>query len=474
MPRVASRSAKTAGARLGRRLMAQRPIFPSDFRVLFRAMARAAVASSFVASGCDAPKVTRHEAPGDAAVPWTGDWVSLVCDEKEWPLEQANLERSIDYLGWYSVDRHCMSDPLWEPHRGELGLYGTPCSGASDREACLGSVRRIVDDCEEACPDILIATAGDEVIRYQGRAGTDLLLGAVDTEIDAALAAYVAGAVVICVPPGTDPEEYGTRIRAIDAGFEVETRWDRTGASGTAQTLVTELGHVVERERPAFGYNGFCGRRPAGLLHGSLPVACSEAGDYFASCAHLEAASVLAFEQLARDLARLGAPRGLVEQALRSALEEVGHARIMGALAERFGSESIRARVAPLPERPALAIAIENATEGCVRETFGALVACYQAQASPDRRVRAAMARIAEDETRHAELSWRIAEWLEPSLSEAEQAAICAARSAAFAELQRAPLPKLSHEARRLIGMPDEATASTLLAQLRVALDLCA
>ena len=48
------------------------------------------------------------------------------------------------------------------------------------------------------------------------------------------------------------------------------------------------------------------------------------------------------------------------------------------------------------------AIAIENAVEGCVRESFGALLATWQAKTAGDARVRAAMKRIARDETRHA------------------------------------------------------------------------
>ncbi|HWZ87964.1 MAG TPA: hypothetical protein VNW92_03915 [Polyangiaceae bacterium] len=61
-------------------------------------------------------------------------------------------------------------------------------------------------------------------------------------------------------------------------------------------------------------------------------------------------------------------------------------------------------------------MALENAVEGCVRETYGALVATWQAQVARDPVVRAAMKRIARDETRHAALSWSVGSWLETRL----------------------------------------------------------
>ena len=53
----------------------------------------------------------------------------------------------------------------------------------------------------------------------------------------------------------------------------------------------------------------------------------------------------------------------------------------------------------------------ENAREGCVRETFGALIAMHQAERAGDPIIRRAMRRIAEEETRHAELAWEVASW---------------------------------------------------------------
>ena len=56
------------------------------------------------------------------------------------------------------------------------------------------------------------------------------------------------------------------------------------------------------------------------------------------------------------------------------------------------------------PRRP-VEIARENAEEGCVRETFGALLAAHQAAYACDPEVREVMTRIAGDELRHAALA---------------------------------------------------------------------
>jgi hypothetical protein len=70
------------------------------------------------------------------------------------------------------------------------------------------------------------------------------------------------------------------------------------------------------------------------------------------------------------------------------------------------------ARIAPVQvARPSLRTIeemAENTIEGCVGETFGAAVAHIQARRAAETRVRSAMLRIAADETRHAELTWKL------------------------------------------------------------------
>jgi hypothetical protein len=53
----------------------------------------------------------------------------------------------------------------------------------------------------------------------------------------------------------------------------------------------------------------------------------------------------------------------------------------------------------------------ENVVEGCVGESYGALVAMWQAERARDPAVSSAMRRIARDEARHAALSWALLRW---------------------------------------------------------------
>lgn len=165
--------------------------------------------------------------------------------------------------------------------------------------------------------------------------------------------------------------------------------------------------------------DGCPGRRPEGLA--DVTAARGEpVGAYFADSCHMEAASVHSFAALREELLMHGAPSDLVARAERAEADEVRHARMTARLARRFGAEegawAEPPEVAPLGRRSLEAIALENAVEGCVNETFAALLAMWQAEHARDRSVRDAMRAIAEDETRHAALARSVAQWLEPRL----------------------------------------------------------
>jgi hypothetical protein len=266
----------------------------------------------------------------------------------------------------------------------------------------------------------------------------------------------------------------GTETRNVADGYEVRTEWEDCGVGLFSRTVfVSADGSVRELDRHEIGAsNCTIGRRPEGLRACAPAASRSALGAYFASAAALEAASVVAFERMARELGELGAPQPLVAGAARSALEEIRHTRAVALLARRFGGEPAAPQVCPLAVRSAQAIALENAVEGCVRETYGALVAHYQAATALDPAVRAAMTVIAEDETRHATLSWQVAEWLEPRLSPEQRRAVHAARAAALAILRGELQDGLSPADRALIGLPGQQLAVALLDRLAGALAL--
>ncbi len=217
---------------------------------------------------------------------------------------------------------------------------------------------------------------------------------------------------------------------------------------------------------------GCLGRRPAGLVPTSRP-ADSDVGAYLAEAAHLEAASIAAFGILRRELCHYGAPRALVRLAERAAQDEVRHARSMKAIARRHGAICRTPRVRTRPVRSLLEVAIENVVEGCVRETYGAVVATYQSRAAGDGRMRAAMKTIAKDEAMHAALAWRVAAWADRRLTAADRRRVARAGQEAINELARAVSSSASTSVRQFAGLPGPTEAARMMAQMRSALWPC-
>ena len=205
------------------------------------------------------------------------------------------------------------------------------------------------------------------------------------------------------------------------------------------------------------------GRRTAGADELSVRDGLST-GEYLAACAHLEAVSVQAFERLAAELAAHGAPAALVVAAERAAREEVRHADVTAALARRFGAD-VRSPSSPQPTatRSLFDVALENAVEGCVRETYGAALALVRAERAADPEVRRALADIAREECGHADLSWQIATWASARLGVGEREKIASAMGEAVAALSFSD-ERLSADARRACGVPPAADQARLAA----------
>ena len=203
------------------------------------------------------------------------------------------------------------------------------------------------------------------------------------------------------------------------------------------------------------------GRRPAGLVEPKRIDARDAVGRWLAHAAWLEAASIPAFVYLARELDLHGAPRTLSRSALAAARDEIRHARIMRQLAARYGATPPDVDVALPAHRSLEEMAIENAIEGCVRETWGAVVALWQAHRAHDSELRAVFRAIAGDEARHAALAWAIDTWSRTRLDANARARIDAARSHAVRELFEGP----ASEVIAVLGLPHGADEHGLLAR---------
>jgi len=221
-----------------------------------------------------------------------------------------------------------------------------------------------------------------------------------------------------------------------------------------------------------YTYIDCTGRRPAGFLPRRRCARGSKVGRWFADASVLEAASVPAFRRLVAELRAHGAPAPLLRAARRAIADEVRHHRLTAAIARENGAAAAPRHIRPAAVRGLYAMAAENAREGCVRETFGAATAAFQARHAADPRLRAVMASIARDEARHALLAWEIDAWaraVQPSSARRLTAERDAAARTLEAEIaSTSPPATLSDRSlARALGLPPPPVLRRLVADAR-------
>ena len=356
------------------------------------------------------------------------------------------------------------------------------CSAARDKAACekkVAELRVLPADkatCVQKFPETgmvrgggcqvqyLVYTRGDEVGTVVGKDATKGFLGTIDTPEEALWVLSSSNQWEIACGGKGAP---ASTIKKTSEGFELVFQKNCDSSATQYTVVVGPDGTISEKKREALPDDAraacaVAGRRPDGLV-----VAASDAvnavGDYFASMAELEAAAVIAFRRLHRELRALGAPKALLCRVREATRDEIRHTRTTRALAHRHGSTPAPIRVAPFHPRNVFAIALENACEGQVRETWGALVACHQAIHAEDAFARAAMKTIAEEETAHAALSWDIAAWLELRLSKEERAMLEAARVEALRALEEDVSAETDGRVAREAGLPTGVRAIAML-----------
>ena len=256
------------------------------------------------------------------------------------------------------------------------------------------------------------------------------------------------------------------RIQPTAAGFEATVSQMTSSCPVTHQEVRYEVlpdGTLRELARGAKKESGVCiGRKPDGLLARTGDKSGTLVGTHLARAAELEAASVVAFLTLKAELEAHGAPPRLVRRVVAAARDEVRHARTMTALALRFGGRPEPRRIRVQPVRSLEAMARENLKEGCVTETWGALVGRYQAGSARLPAVRRAFAGIARDELRHAALSWDLQSWFDAQLSQAARREIRdegrARLTALGASLDATELAEVQSE----LGLPAPPVARSL------------
>jgi len=160
-----------------------------------------------------------------------------------------------------------------------------------------------------------------------------------------------------------------------------------------------------------------------------------------------EHASVAAFARLSLQLMALGAPSALLGEVHQAALEEVKHAEQCWELSRLFGGGA-EIVAGPFPFQGSLAsriglaeLAADAVRDGCLAETLGAHVLSVAAEHAPEPAVRAVLQSMAEEEARHAVLSFRLVAW---ALQSGDAEVIASVRAAFAAPWPRVDVQELS------------------------------
>ena len=206
---------------------------------------------------------------------------------------------------------------------------GTPCAGATDKARCVTTLRGLRSkkgfsersDNHMASSTVvtyLVASFGDRLEMATTKDELRALLAPIDTPADVEL---VAGC--------------GRMLRTA-AGWELTKVFKGPGdcwgwTSGWQRLAVSADGAVTPLEDHSVHHPPTCigGRRPEGLLEGVGEELQGTLAEFFVASAHLEAASVVAFERLAVELTERGAPAELIARARQSRDDESRHAEVM-------------------------------------------------------------------------------------------------------------------------------------------------
>lgn len=392
-----------------------------------------------------------------------------LCDESGWNVLGA-IEPA-DAVDYVELRRFETEGLLADDRLSITDSSGDRCGGASDPAACESAFEALpressfhVTSFDSNIYRSLAYRRADEVGAVVEHDQLRAFLGSIDAPGDAVLWASLKGHNVRCGPGNeVGPHDEGYVVHTVSGHGcpnDINEHMVLVRPDGTIEVLTTVL---VERGDPGCA----AGRLPAGLCRGRRPQVADPMGDFLAEVAHLEAAAVTAFDQLRQELAVHRAPRSMVAAADRARADEVRHARTMAAHARRYGGRPVAPKVAGWAPRSLEAIAVDNAAEGCVRETYGALVAHLQARRATDPALRRAFATIAREETRHASLSWGLHRWAQQRLSPAGRRRLRSRSAAALDRLQQELTSDEHPQVHAKAGMPTPTEARELFAALR-------
>lgn len=220
----------------------------------------------------------------------------------------------------------------------------------------------------------------------------------------------------------TDPVDTDTDTDVPDTDTDTDGLQDTGPIVVPGRPFHTADGPTVAPLRAGTGWSD-------AVAGGETDMAAAAA---WARAALAEHASVASFATFTLDLLAVGAPADLVGASVSAMQDEIAHARLCFDLAAALGGTPLEpgplstADTRPHGSRAELLVALVR--DGCVNETVAAHEAALRREGATHPGCRAALDRIAADESRHAQLAWRTLAWLlvvEPTLRDvADQAFI--------------------------------------------------
>lgn len=352
---------------------------------------------------------------------------------------------------------------------------GSACAGAPDVAACQASLtRQLRDACARSvlCTfRYVLTTSGGTTRLMTDATEVAAALAPIGSVPEAQLLAWMSGFDGFAEPMGTCPSTENWDTRPTGAGYAMTVL--RTDAppcippsQDRCEISVSTSGSVATIRCTELKPCLVVGRRPAGHGDGAGDVCGSTVGSYLALTAELEAAAVTAFAILEQELRAHGAPASLSALARQARHDEIRHAALTTALAARYGGTPGHREASVAPVRPLAEVAAENEVEGCVRETYAALLACWQSAHAQAPGIAAVLSGIAEDETRHAALSWQVAAWAREQLTPAQREQLHALRQGAIRALREEVAVALPAELIEHLGLPTPEQALALVDRL--------
>jgi len=403
-------------------------------------------------------------------------------DGAESRTESAFLPKNLTQPGQVTPPPQGAEGDLWQSSMGST--VGSLCKTASKPADCedeISNYRVLPTDaatCAAMYPNTqnesvgcltsyILYTRGDEIGVARTTNETLALIGQIDTVEEALWVASTQGYSTSCGSSDAPDSQFRT---TSDGGWDIDVVKEQfCGPGETDRIHVDYKGTLTVVSTTPLPVQGCAaGRRPDGMSVGQIARAGhGPVGEYFASMAILESGAVIAFRRLEKELIAADAPAELLARIRVAIKDEIRHARKTTVLAMKHGvTPGAPSCPSHRGARTLLDIAIENAREGCVRETYGALVAHLQAEEASDADVRACMQEIAAEETQHAALSWDVAVFLESRLTSEERAQVADVRRAAIRELAEELAVPGCDEVRAVAGIPAPEVATYMLGRL--------